>query len=399
MQKPDIFSFNGEVAKLYGVPEAIFLNNLKFWINHNKANGKNQREGRTWTYNTLEAFQEIFPFWTERQIRSIVGKLVEEHVILRDNKFNRFKNDRTNWYAFVNESDWVTVKSPFDVDENEPEIGETKMSQKGSPDFWSDKNVAENENSESSTDQLGAPGKVSTDNFVPPSDKSDSSQVTELSNDNKQILPVLNSDEEKKTVSVVNPFELLIKKTPLEAYLDGSADKLAFDFNDADLVNKKISQLFRLFVKDVQPIEIHLMMISTELLNDMRPELTRKICWVIILMAFMEFPGAPKKYQDVNSLIRKIGWKKDDFVQALHTHNQKIETASARIKEREQQRNDNQESIDQILKEAADKLARFSHKLNTRQVEEITSLIKNRNYLQVDSKLIEYLEINEEEAA
>lgn len=398
MQKPDIFSFNGEVAKLYGVPEAIFLNNLKFWINHNKANGKNLREGRTWTYNTLEAFQEIFPFWTERQIRSIVGKLVDENVILRDNKFNRFKNDRTNWYAFINESEWITVKSPFDIADNEPEIGETKMSHKGLPDFWTDKNVAENENLESSTDKIDDSSKVLTDQNVSPSDKSDSSHVTDLSNDYIQILPVLNSNEEEKKNFVINPFELLIKKTPLDAYLDGTADKLAFDFNDPDLISKKIQQLFRFFIKDVQPIEIHIMQISKELLNDMRPELSRKVCWVIILMAFMEYPGSEKKYQNVNSLLRKIGWKKDDFVQAIHTHKQKIETSTARVKESQQRKEDNQESIDQILKEAAEKLQRHSHKLNVRQVEEITALIKNRNYLQADSKLIEYLELNEEAA-
>mgnify|MGYP001569119905 CR=1 FL=1 len=190
----------------------------------------------------------------------------------------------------------------------------------------------------------------------------------------------------------------MIKKTPLDAYLDGTADKLAFEFNDADLINKKISQLFRLFIKDVQPIEFHIMQISKELLNDMRPELSRKVCWVIILMSFMDYPGTEKKYQNVNSLLRKIGWKKDDFVQAIHTHKQKVETATSRIKERAQLKEDNQESIDQILKEAADKLQRHSHKLNVKQVEEITTLIRNRNYLQADSKLIEYLELNEEAA-
>lgn len=398
MQKPDIFSFNGEVAKLYGVPEAIFLNNLKFWINHNKANGKNLREGRTWTYNTLEAFQEIFPFWTERQIRSIVGKLVEEKVILRDNKFNRFKNDRTNWYAFVNENEWIAVKSPFDISENEPEIGETKMSHKSSPDFWTDKNVAENEITESSTDKIVAPDSISTDQNVSPSDNSDSSHVTDLTYDNKQILPVINPDDEEKKNLVINPFELLFKKTPLEAYLDGTADKLAFEFNDADLVNKKICQLFRLFIKDVQPIEIHTMQIGKELLDDMRPELSRKVCWIIILIAFMEYPGSEKKYQNVNSLLRKIGWKKDDFVQALHTHKQKIKTASARVKENSQNKIDNEEEINRLLKEAADKLERYKHKLKLNQVEEIISLIKNRNYIQVGSKLIEYLEENEVEA-
>ena len=50
--KADIYSFEGKIAKEYGQPEAVFLNNLKFWININKANGKNFREGRTWMFST-----------------------------------------------------------------------------------------------------------------------------------------------------------------------------------------------------------------------------------------------------------------------------------------------------------------------------------------------------------
>ena len=33
------YSFNGEVAKLYGVDGAIFIHNIYWWVRKNKANG------------------------------------------------------------------------------------------------------------------------------------------------------------------------------------------------------------------------------------------------------------------------------------------------------------------------------------------------------------------------
>ena len=39
------YSFNVGLAQKYGVKEAIFLNNLIFWIQHNKANNRNYYDG------------------------------------------------------------------------------------------------------------------------------------------------------------------------------------------------------------------------------------------------------------------------------------------------------------------------------------------------------------------
>lgn len=395
MQKVDIYSFNGKVAQEYGVPEAIFLNNLKFWITHNKANGKNMREGRTWSYNTFEAFAEMFPFWTERQIRTIVDKLVEKGVILKENRFNRHKNDRTNWYAFVNENEWISVKSPFDAVGNEPEIGETNLSQGTEPTLWTDGNVAPELDSVISTDKSVAPESSSTDRKVSPTDISDTSDLTNLSNDNIHSLPTdINTEEDKP--AAVNPFELLLNKKPLEAFLDGTADKLSFDFNDTDLVNSKIMQLFRMFVRDVQPPDIHIAWIRKELMDDLRQELTRKVCWVIILIAFMEYPGTEKKYQNVNSLIKRIGWKKDDFIQEFYAHKKRVENMKTRAVSKAAEKEENEKNIEAMLNEAREKLERYKHKLSLRQVNEITELISKRNFLQVNSKLIEFIE---EEAA
>ena len=94
------YHFNTEAARLYGVNEAIFLHSLAFWVEKNRANGKHLHDGRYWTYNTQEAFAELFPFWTKRQIERIIASCNDQKAILIDN-FNSDKTNRTKWYALT----------------------------------------------------------------------------------------------------------------------------------------------------------------------------------------------------------------------------------------------------------------------------------------------------------
>ena len=57
-----IHSFDIEVAKKYGITEAILLNNINFWIEKNKANEINFYDGYYWTFNSKKAFSELFPY-------------------------------------------------------------------------------------------------------------------------------------------------------------------------------------------------------------------------------------------------------------------------------------------------------------------------------------------------
>ena len=100
------YSFDIDVAKEYGVNEAILIANLQFWIRKNRANDKNFYDGRYWTYNSIKAWQELFPFWTEKTIRTIINHLIEKGVIITGN-YNQSKYDRTLWYAFADESIWL----------------------------------------------------------------------------------------------------------------------------------------------------------------------------------------------------------------------------------------------------------------------------------------------------
>ena len=97
------YHFNIELAKKYGVDESIYLHNLIFWIDKNRANNINFKEGHYWTFNNLEALCKLFPFWTKRQIQRIIKSLQDSGAI-KVNHYNKNKYNRTNWYTIIDKT-------------------------------------------------------------------------------------------------------------------------------------------------------------------------------------------------------------------------------------------------------------------------------------------------------
>lgn len=95
--------FDIEIAKKYGVNAAIILRHLQFWIIKNKAHKKHFHDGRTWTYYSVKALTKIFPYLTQKQVRSSLNLLTQKGIILKGN-YNQKKNDKTSWYAFLDEN-------------------------------------------------------------------------------------------------------------------------------------------------------------------------------------------------------------------------------------------------------------------------------------------------------
>ena len=126
------YHFNAALAQRYGVNGAIFLHAMAFWISKNQANGRHFHDGRTWTYNTLDALAKIFPFWTRRQVERIVAKLKEDGGLLTGN-FSQDKTDRTVWYALTDGV--LEVYDLLSSDVPEPEPSEAPISPDGEMDF------------------------------------------------------------------------------------------------------------------------------------------------------------------------------------------------------------------------------------------------------------------------
>ena len=103
------YSFDINLAKKYGVNESIMIKNFQYWIKKNKTNKNNHHEGRTWTFNSAVAFQELFPFWSIGQINRILRSLIRQEVLMSGN-FSKVAYDRTKWYAFVDEQTFVEIE-------------------------------------------------------------------------------------------------------------------------------------------------------------------------------------------------------------------------------------------------------------------------------------------------
>jgi len=107
-------NFDVDIAKRFGVLEAILLENLYFWIEKNRANNKHYYNDRYWTYNSRKAFSEIFPYATERQIRTALEKL-EKNEIIKTGNFNKAGFDKTLWYSITDKGYRELQKCQIDV--------------------------------------------------------------------------------------------------------------------------------------------------------------------------------------------------------------------------------------------------------------------------------------------
>lgn len=90
--------FQVDDAVLYGVEKAVLLNNLKYWLDHAKANGKKAIDGYYWTFNSATAFAELIPYISPSKIGRLMRELESEGVVIVGNH-NRAGYDRTKWYT------------------------------------------------------------------------------------------------------------------------------------------------------------------------------------------------------------------------------------------------------------------------------------------------------------
>lgn len=98
-------SFHVEVAMEVGLNAAVVFYAIHFWCRRNRANGKNEHGGLWYVYNSVKAWDELFPYLTAKQIRTALDKL-ESVGFLESGCFNENPFDRTKWYA-VSEKGWA----------------------------------------------------------------------------------------------------------------------------------------------------------------------------------------------------------------------------------------------------------------------------------------------------
>lgn len=113
-------SFDIILAEKYGILEAVIIKHFQFWLAKNKANGTHCHDGKYWTYNSIDAFQKLFPYVSCKTIRNAIGKLVKEGVLITGN-YNQDPHNHTKWYTFSErfacEVNSICPKGQIDVPE------------------------------------------------------------------------------------------------------------------------------------------------------------------------------------------------------------------------------------------------------------------------------------------
>lgn len=140
-------SFDVAVATMHGVDEAILIENFRFWIAKNRANGRHFYDGHFWTYNSSKAMAELFPYWSPKQIERIISKLKVAGV-LKIGHYSQNAYDRTNWYAVMEDA--------------LPKSGETTHPKQTSPFPEIGKSTRTDVNTDINTDKREAPRTRST---------------------------------------------------------------------------------------------------------------------------------------------------------------------------------------------------------------------------------------------
>jgi len=90
--------FNVDEAVFLGLEKSIIMSNFRFWLEKNKANGKNLYEDHYWTYNSSKALASIFPYWSQQKIARLIRELESDGYLISSN-FNKAGYDRTKWYS------------------------------------------------------------------------------------------------------------------------------------------------------------------------------------------------------------------------------------------------------------------------------------------------------------
>lgn len=85
-----------ELAKVFGLNEAIVLQQLNYWLNGKSAKLIN---GRKWIYNSYKQWQkDNFPFWSLATVRRAIENCEKKGLIITGN-FNKAGFDKTKWYS------------------------------------------------------------------------------------------------------------------------------------------------------------------------------------------------------------------------------------------------------------------------------------------------------------
>lgn len=124
-------SYNVSVAAEVGINAAVIFYNICYWVEENWANRRNFVNGKYWTYNSVKAFETIFPEMTWNQIDYALNKL-KKHGYIEYAFLSKDPMDRTKWYTVCDFDKWIAhSESNSEKYEMHPENTNSEISENG----------------------------------------------------------------------------------------------------------------------------------------------------------------------------------------------------------------------------------------------------------------------------
>lgn len=109
------------MAKAIGLNEALVVQQLHYWLMHNKKKKQNFHDGRYWTYNSIKIWhEEEFNFLSYDTVKRTFAKLEKKGILITGN-YNKDKRDRTKWYSIDHEKLAEIAYPPETIDTPVPE--------------------------------------------------------------------------------------------------------------------------------------------------------------------------------------------------------------------------------------------------------------------------------------
>lgn len=156
-------SFNTAVAEDFGVEKAIILEHFVFWVRKNYANRKNiYKDGKAYTYNSAEAFAEIFTYFKARKIAELLRQMEADGLIQSiqihgtDRKKSYTVSDKGWSYYTVQVSDrGMTETDSMDCQDNDAPLSENCIMENTEVRFSS---ITDIKQTDINTDIVSPPG-------------------------------------------------------------------------------------------------------------------------------------------------------------------------------------------------------------------------------------------------
>lgn len=156
-------SFNTAVAEDFGVEKAIILEHFVFWVRKNYANRKNiYKDGKAYTYNSAEAFAEIFTYFKARKIAELLRQMEADGLIQSiqihgtDRKKSYTVSDKGWSYYTVQVSDsGMTENEPMDCQDNDAPLSKNCIMENTEVRFSS---ITDIKQTDINTDIVSPPG-------------------------------------------------------------------------------------------------------------------------------------------------------------------------------------------------------------------------------------------------